>query len=694
MTYSSPVHIEIVDAIALIAIDNPPVNATSHAVRQGLFDAIEKITAQSEIKAVAIYGMGRTFIAGADIREFGKPLLPPSLPDICLSIENLNKPVVAVLHGTALGGGLEVALSAHARVALPGTKLGLPEVNLGILPGAGGTQRTPRLIGIPAALDMVTTGRHVPAEEALELGLIDRIQGGQPRDVALSMATAALKGDLPTRSTANLTVVPNDAAIQDTAEALKAKQPHLFSPHKCVEAIAAASTLPFADGLKRERELFLECMESPQRTGLMHAFFAERAVADIPEKTAQARPIEALGVIGGGQMGSGIATAALIAGLPVTLVERDTASLEKGKASIEKNLAAAVKRGKLSPEKHDEILSHALTCTTDRQDLSESDLIIEAVFEDMEVKKEIFRALDGIAKDGAVLATNTSYLDINEIAAVTKRPADVIGLHFFSPAHVMRLLEVVVPDKTAPQVVATGFALAKKMRKIAVRAGVCDGFIGNRILSHYKKVADYLVLDGATPQQVDQALVEFGLAMGPFAVSDLAGLEIGWATRKRQAATRPSEERYVAIADRICEHGWYGRKTGQGFYVYPEAGKPYANFEVDVIILEERQKAGITPRDFSNDEIVARFTTAMISEALRVLEEGIALRPIDIDATFLFGYGFPRFRGGPMHYADTVGVPTLIQNIKTWSAEDPHFWQVPDILKRLDKDGATIASLN
>ena len=687
------VRVEVVGAVALVVINNPPVNATSHAVRQGLMAAFDALAGRTEVEVIAVYGAGRTFIAGADIREFGQPPKAPFLTEVCSRIEASETPVIAVLHGAALGGGFEVALAAHARVALRGTEVGLPEVTLGVLPGAGGTQRVPRLIGIPAALEMITSGRRIPVEEALGIGLVDKVRTGEPREVALAAAQEVRAGTLATRRSGELTAEPDDAALEEAAERIARTQPHLFSPAKCVEAIAA-STGPLNEGLRRERRLFLECLDSPQRTGLIHAFFAERAVAKIPEADAMPRPVEAVGVVGGGTMGSGIATAVLLAGLPVTLAERDEDALARGRATIEKNLAQAVKRGKLTEEKHRTILADALTTTTDFDAFAASDLVIEAVFEDMEVKTDVFRRLDAACRPGAIIATNTSYLDVNRIAAATSRPEDVIGLHFFSPAHVMRLLEVVVADRTAPDVVATGFALAKRLRKVAVRAGVCDGFIGNRILAHYRKVADYMMMDGASPWEIDAAIRGFGFAMGPFEVSDLAGLDIGWAARKRQASTRPAEERYGAVADRICENGWFGRKTGRGFYLYPEEGAPQPNPEVEKIIAGERRKAGTTLRDFSDEEIVRRFTTAMVSEAVRVLEDGVALRPIDIDAVFLFGYGFPRFRGGPMHHADVVGAPELVARIERYAQEDPHYWQVPPMLARMAADGTTFADLN
>jgi len=686
------VSIEIDGGIGLIALNNPPVNAASHAVRSGLWQAVETLRKADGVEVLALYAKGRTFIAGADIREFGKPPADPWLPELCNFIEGSTLPIVCVLHGTTLGGGLEVAMSCHARVALKGTKVGLPEVTLGILPGAGGTQRAPRLAGISYALDMITTGRQVSAEEALEHGLIDRITDGEPRAVALAAAQDLKDGSLSQRRTGDLVATPDAAAIETMRAKLARTQPLLFSPHKCIDAVAACH-LPILEGMKEERRLYEECMKSPQRAGLIHAFFSERAVTKIPEASQEPRQISSIGVIGGGTMGSGIATAALLAGLPVTLTERDEAGLGRGVQTITGNLEGAVKRGKLSADGRDEILAGKLSTSTDLAALSEVDLVIEAVFEEMSVKREIFGALDEICKEGAVLASNTSYLDINEIAATTSRPQDVIGLHFFSPAHVMRLLEVVVADKTGADVVATGFVLARKLKKIAVRSGVCDGFIGNRIMTFYKKAADYMMMDGASPEEIDTAMRGFGFAMGPYQVADLAGLDISWAANKRRAATRPAEERYIPIADRLCENGWFGRKTGQGFYIYDDKG-PRPNPDALAIIDEERAKAGVTPRSFEAEEIVSRFMTAMISEATRVLGEGIALRPIDIDAVFLNGYGFPRFRGGPMHTADTIGAAELVKRIEDYAQEDAYYWQVPELLRKMAESGGTFAEMN
>lgn len=678
--------------IALLAIDNPPVNATSHEVRVGLQTAIRKLNAEKSAKVIAIYAKGRTFVAGADIKEFGKTPKEPHLPDLLNEVEQSEIPVISVMHGTALGGGFEIGLSTHARIGVKGMRVGLPEINLGLLPGAGGTLRTPRLAGIPFALDMILSGKPVAGEKALEAGLIDRLEEGEPRDIALAAAQDVLSGALATRRTDLIDVVQNDAHLDAMAAKLQKTAANLVAPHKCVEAVRA-SKLPITEGLKIERQAFWDCMQTPQRAGMIHAFFGERAVSNIPEAKGDTRPLEAIGVIGGGTMGSGIATSCLLSGLPVTLVEVAQEGLDRGVATITANLDGAVKRGKLSAAKRDATLA-MLTPALELEALANVDLVIEAVFENMDVKKDIFTKLDGICKDGAVLASNTSYLDVNEIAAVTSRPKDVLGLHFFSPAHVMRLLEIVVADKTAPDVIATGFALSKRLKKVGVRAGVCDGFIGNRILSHYSKVAAYLVLDGATPQQVDDALEAFGFAMGPHKVGDLAGLDIGWMTRKRRAETMPSNERYAGdVADRICENSWFGRKTGQGYYVYG-GDAPVPNPEVAKIINAERAKAGITPRDFSDEEIVDRYMTAMIAEATRVVADGTAKRPLDVDMVFLFGYGFPRFRGGPLHYADTIGAAELVRRIEEYAKEDAHFWQVPDLLRDMAASGKTFAEMN
>lgn len=680
--------------VALVCVDNPPVNATGIDVRTGLMDAFKAINDEGRAKAIALYCAGRTFIAGADIREFGKPRLDPSLPEVCNALEDSAIPTVSIIHGTALGGGYEVALSTHARVALKGSKFGLPEVLLGIIPGAGGTQRLPRLSGIPFTLDIAVSGRHAKVEEGVEKGAIDRVvDAGDPREIAIAMGQEVIAGTLPTRRTADIDTQPDDAAIEATLAMVQKKNPHLMNLAECVNAIAA-STKPLTEGLAVERAGIMRCIESPQRSGLIHAFFGERAVSNIPEAKGETRALDKVGVIGGGTMGSGITTSCLMAGIPVRLIEVQQEGLDRGVATITKNLDGAVSRGKMSSDKRDAALA-MLEPSLAMDDLSDVDLVIEAVFEKMEVKKEIFTKLDTICKPGAILASNTSYLDINKIADMTNRPQDVLGLHFFSPAHVMRLLEIVQGAKTAKDALATGFLLAKKLKKVGVLAQVCDGFIGNRILGHYGKVISYLVLDGASPAQVDSALEGFGMAMGPHKVGDLAGLDIGYMTRQRKREEGlPEGERYGGdIADRISERVGHGRKTGKGYYLY-ETGAPIPNPEVDAIIDEVRAEKGITPRDFTDQEIVDRYMTAFISEAARVVEDGTAKRPVDVDMVFLFGYGFPRHLGGPLHYADSVGAAELVRRIEEYAKDDPHYWQVPALLRKMAADGTKFADLN
>ncbi len=691
---------ELRGKVLLVTIDHAPVNALSADVRRGLLAAVEAADADTAVEAVLIVGAGRNFIAGADIREFGKPPLPPSLPDVCNRIEACTKPVVAAIHGAALGGGLEVALAAHYRLAVDGAKLGLPEVQLGLLPGAGGTQRTPRLIGAQAALDLILSGRHVGAKEALALGLIDRL--GNSDDIlaeGLAYVHELLATHAPVRRTRNAPALSDRAASVAAVAAARVetekKSRGLFSPLKIVDAIEAAIEQPFDDGLRLERKLFLQCIDSPQRAGLIHAFFAEREVLKAPEtRDAKPRALNTIGVVGGGTMGAGIAVAALDAGLPVTMIERDDASLARGRAHIEKVYDGLVAKGRMSAAKKADVMTR-WNGSTSYDALAAADLVIEAVFEDLSVKQAVFAELDRVCKAGAVLATNTSYLDIDAIASSISRPADVIGLHFFSPANIMKLLEVVVPKQVSADVVATAFELAKKLRKTPVRAGVCDGFIGNRVLAVYRSAADAMMEDGASPYQIDQAVRAFGFPMGPFQVVDLAGGDIGWATRKRRAATRNPQARYVQISDRLCERGWFGQKTGRGFYLYPEgtrSGTP--DPEVEAIIDEERKRAGITPRSFTDEDIMRRYMAAMINEGANVVHEGIALRPLDVDVTFLYGYGFPRYRGGPMKYADTVGLATILADIREFAKEDPLFWQPSPLLVELVERGADFASLN
>jgi 3-hydroxyacyl-CoA dehydrogenase len=682
--------------IAVLAVQNPPVNALGQAVRQGLWDGMERAEADAGVRAVLIVGEGRAFFAGADITEFGKPPLQPHLPDLINRIEASPLLVVASMHGVSLGGGLEVALGCHYRIAVPSARVGLPEVHLGLLPGAGGTQRLPRLTGVEPALEVMTTGRHVGAKEAHDLGIVDVLKDGDPKQNGIAYAQKLLDDAAPRRPVSEM---PPPAPIDwDAAfEATLTRGRGQIAPAWCVRAVQASVELPFADGLKTERKIFYDLMQTDQRKGMIHAFFSERAVSNLPEiKGIAPRPLQHIGVIGGGTMGAGIATAAVLAGLEVTLLEMTHDAGQAARDRVEQNLSGAVKRGKITPTQHDKILTHSLVVVTSYDRLNTVDLVIEAVFEDMSIKKEVFAALDRVCKPGAVLASNTSYLDINEIADSTSRPGDVLGLHFFSPAHVMKLLEVVVGNKTHPDVTATGFALGKMLGKVSVRASVCDGFIGNRILSAYRTAADHMVLDGASPFEIDTALEAFGFAMGPFAVADLAGLDIGWAVRKRKRAKGLDQRaRDAGYADKLCEAGHFGQKTGKGYYDYgagPKARVP--NPEVMPLIVAERAAQGLTPRDFTNDEIVRRYMAAMVNEAAKVVGEGIARRPLDVDMVLLFGYGFPRYRGGPLKWADIVGLDGLLADIERYAETDPYFWQPAPLLEQLVAQGRTFDDLN
>ena len=692
---TGPVQYSRVGAIGLIELDNPPVNATSQAVRAGLAHSIAQGAQDDGVFALVVTALGRTFIAGADIREFGKPLAEPLLPDVINQIEACEKPVVMALHGTVLGGGLEVAMGGHYRIASPKTRFGLPEVTLGLLPGAGGTQRLPRLVPMDRAIELIASGSMIGARQALDLGLVDRLSEEPLSEAAISFAHELIKEGRGVRPVRSLPCSQASDAMFETARSFWAKKKRgQLAPQKAIDAVEGAWRLDFEEGLRAERSLFLELMETDQRASLIHAFMSERKTSKLPElKGVDPRHLSQIGVIGGGTMGAGIAVSSLLAGLSVVLIERDGEAVARAQETVFGLLEGALKRGKLSQDRLEQIHAGDFQAGDDYGALKEADLVIEAVFESMEVKKDVFTKLDQVCKDGAVLASNTSYLDLNEIADMTKRPQDVIGLHFFSPAHVMKLLEVVVGDKTSPEVVSTGFALAKTLRKISVRAGVCDGFIGNRILSHYRKALEGAVLAGASPYQVDRALVGFGLAMGPFAVSDLAGLDIGWASRKRLAPTRDPRESYAEFSDRLCEIDRFGRKSGRGFYIY-EDGQAVEDREVEAIVASERLAKGITPRALSDEEIVARFMAAMVNEASRVVEEGIALRPLDVDVVLLNGYGFPRWRGGPMHYADTVGLDRILADVEAFGAEDPFLWQASSLLKRLVKEQKRFGDLN
>lgn len=686
--------------ILVLTLNNPPVNALGVEIRRGLLAAIDSANDNPTVEAILLVGAGRHFCGGADIREFGQTPQAPALPEVVKRIEDSSKPVLAAIQGVALGGGLEVALAAHYRLATGSARLGLPEVLLGLLPGAGGTQRLPRLIGAKAALELMLSGRHLSAREALDLGLVDRLGDS---DDALAEGLAYMRQLLAqgatVRRTRDAQALSEPAAQRQAIDAARQqatqKSQGLLSPLHIIQAVEAALDQSFEDGLREERRLFLECLDSPQRAGLVHAFFAEREVLKAPETRAAApRAIARVGVVGGGTMGAGIAVTVLDAGLEVTMIERDQDALNRGRGNVEKVYDTLIDKGRLTQADKAATLAR-FRASTDYQDLAQADLVIEAVFEDMAAKLAVFAELDRVCKAGAVLASNTSYLDINAIAQSVSRPADVIGLHFFSPANIMKLLEIVVPAKVAAEVVATAFELAKQLRKVPVRAGVCDGFIGNRILAVYRQAADYMMEDGASPYQIDQALRDFGFPMGPFQVADLAGGDIGWATRQRKAATRDPRARYVQIADRLCERGWFGQKTGRGYYLYAQGPRSASQDpEVLAIIDAERARVGITPRAFSNAEILRRYMAAMINEGANVVHEGIALRPLDVDITLIHGYGFPRYRGGPLKYADQYGLPRVLADIREFAEEDPLFWTASPLLVQLVERGENFDSLN
>ena len=693
------IDLEYQENVAIISICNPPVNALSVEVRKGLLDALKEVEKKESIDAIILKGSGKTFPAGADIKEFGLPPQKPDLPTINDYIESINKPVICALHGNTLGGGLEIALACHYRIAHFKTKIGLPEVSLGLIPGAGGTQRLPRLIGIPESYKMMASGLPINADKALKLGLINKVIQDIDES-SIQFTKKLIKNNdnfIKTKDRNELINNANDAKknITELKNNFKKQYRNQLAPQKigdCLEKLLQSS---FEEGQNFERNTFFELLKTEQSKSYIHAFFAERTSSKITEiKSAHPRNLNTLGVVGGGTMGSGITIAALNAGLPVTMVERDQDSLDKGIKNLEKIYNRDIEKGRLSSSQVEEIFSR-FTKTTDFEALSSVDMVIEAVFEEMNVKKQVFRILDKIVKKGSILASNTSYLDINELASITSRPEDVIGLHFFSPANIMRLLEIVVPDKVSNEVVATGFYLAKLMKKIPVRAGVCDGFIGNRILNKYGDCAYFMMEDGATPYEIDKAIFEFGYPMGPFQMFDLAGGDIGWAMRKRLEPMRDKNERYVHIPDKLCEKGWFGQKTGRGFYRYDKGNRRGdEDPEVLEIINLERQKKSIIPTKFSQEEIIRRYMAAMINEAADVVHEKIALRPSDVDVTKLYGYGFPRYRGGPMKYADSYGLDKILDDIREFEKEDPVFWKPSSLIIELVRNGKNFDSLN
>jgi 3-hydroxyacyl-CoA dehydrogenase len=672
-TDTSPISTRRHGDVLIVTSNNPPVNALGAAVRQGLVAAIEEAEGDEAVKAVVIRCEGQTFFAGADITEFGKPPVMPWLPTVVDAIENCSKPVVAAIHGTALGGGLEIALGCHYRVAVPSAKLGVPEVKLGLLPGAGGTQRLPRVAGVQKALEMVTSGTPIGAKEACEIGLIDRLIEGDLQQHAVAYAEEVRDvRPLPKSSERQDKIAGADPGVFDEFRKANARRFRGFeAPEKNIQAVEAAVRLPYAEGVIEERKLFIELMSGTQAKAQQYFFFAERKAAKIegiPEDT-KPRDVKKVGVIGAGTMGGGISMNFLSAGLPVTIVETSQEALDRGTGVMRKNYEASAAKGKLSQEQVDQAMG-LLSPTLDFDSLKDCDLIIEAVFEQMEIKKEIFGRLDKTAKPGAILASNTSYLNIDEIAASTSRPQDVVGMHFFSPANIMKLLEVVRGAKTAPDVLVTVMGLAKKIKKVAVVAGVCHGFIGNRMLMPRQVEATKLLLEGASPEQIDKVHVEFGMPMGPFQMADLAGVDIGW---------HRDPSRIENIRDALCAIDRWGQKKGAGFYDYDEKRKPSPSPVVQQIIEDFARKQGVERRQIDDQEIIERTLYTMVNEGAKILEEGMAQRASDIDVVWVYGYGWPVYRGGPMFWADTEGLAKIVEGLKRQEArmgEDFSFSQL------------------
>src|SRR5256712_3540003 len=674
--------------VAVLTVDNPPVNALSQHVRKGLHDGIKQATADSAVSAIVIACAGRTFIAGADITEFGKPPAPPSLQEVRALIESSAKPVIAAIHGTALGGGLEVTLACHYRVGVKDARFGLPEVKLGLLPGAGGTQRLPRVVGVEKGLQMMVSGDPIRADEALTHGLIDAIVEGDLTAAAVAFAEKVLDERRPLKKIRDL---------DDKLAAVRGK-PQVFAefrksvaratrgfraPENIIKAVEAAVSLPFEQGLKRERELFGELLTSPESKAQRYFFFAEREAAKIPDVPADtaAKDVKKVAVIGAGTMGGGIAMNFANVGIPVTVVEVAKDALERGLGVVRKNYEATASRGRLTAADVEKRMG-LITGTTDLNAIRDADIVIEAVFEEMPIKKEVFAKLDGIAKPDAVLATNTSTLDVNEIASATKRPESVIGMHFFSPANVMRLLENVRGARSSKSTVGTAMAVGRRINKAPVLVGVCYRFVGNRMLHQRGLQAEKLILEGALPHQVDKVLTDFGFPMGPFAMSDLAGLDVGWRIRKGRGVKAP-------VADRICELGRFGQKTGAGYFKYEKGDRtPIPDLEVEKIIVDVATSMGITRRAISDEEILQRLLYPMVNEGAKILDEKIAIRPSDIDVIWVYGYGWPVYRGGPMFWADSIGLRALRDRLLEFKKQSGDaFWTPAPLLDRLANEG-------
>ena len=694
-------HYKVHGSVAVITLDNPPVNGLGMATRRAVTDALQQANADAAVQSIVITGAGKAFSGGADIKEFGtdKAMAEPNLLSVILAVENSAKPVVAAIHSVCMGGGLELALGCHYRIAAPGCNVALPEVKLGLLPGAGGTQRLPRALGVEPALNMIVSGEPVKSE------LLAMVPGQKLFDkMAASVDTLAAEALAFAQEVAAVRPLPlvrnlpcrhpqGDAYFQFARNMVKGMAKNYPAPAKCVDAVQAATQKKFADGMLFERELFINLMWTPESRALRHLFMAERAaskIADVPADTPQ-RSIQSIAIIGAGTMGGGIAMNFLNAGLPVKMLEMKQDALDRGIATIRKNYEAQVKKGKLKQDKYEQRMS-LLSTTLSYDDLKAADMVIEAVFEEMGVKEKVFKELDRVMKPGAILASNTSTLDVNQIAAFTKRPQDVVGLHFFSPANVMKLLEVVRAAQTGKDVMATVMAVAKKIRKTAVVSGVCDGFIGNRMIEQYGRQGGFLLDEGCTPAQVDKAMEKFGMAMGPFRMGDLAGNDIGWAIRKRRYTEQPGMK-YSKTADLLCEKGRFGQKTGAGWYDYvPGKRDAIPNAEVVAMIDAHRQSLSITPRKISDEEIVQRLVFSLVNEAAHILEEGIAAKAGDIDIAYVFGYGFPAYRGGPMNYANEVGLFNVVQAMQRFALnplDDAAFWQPAPLLERLVAEGKT-----
>ena len=677
-------------SVGLITVNNPPVNALSQAVRAGIRSGIEKGIADSDIAAMIIICDGRTFIAGADIREFGKAPMEPHLPDVCQFIEDSPKPVIAAIHGTALGGGLEIPLSCHFRIAVATAKVGLPEVKLGLLPGAGGTQRLPRVAGVQAALEMITSGTPIAAAKAKAIGILDEIVEGDLKAAAMAYAKKVVDEKLPIHRVSSLSVKADSPGLfDDFAKSIARKSRGFIAPFKCIEAIKAATELSFPEGMKRERAIFMELQASDQSKAQRHVFFAEREVVRIPglPDDQPTREIKSVGILGAGTMGGGIAMCFANAGIPVVLLDVKQEFIDKGIAVIKKNYANTVVKGKLKQEVMDKRLS-LIKSTLAYIDLKDVDLVIEAVFEDMAIKKEVFTKLDAVCKPGAILATNTSYLNVNDIAAITKRPQDVMGMHFFSPANVMRLLENVRGAKTSPDVYATAMKVGKTIGKVPVLVGVCDGFVGNRMLAKRTRECGFMLEEGALPWQIDKVIYNFGFPMGPYAMGDMAGLDVGWRNRKAKMDVLTPREKKCNILDKICAMGRFGQKTGSGFYKYDEKRNATPDPLVEELIIKHSQEVGIKRRTITDQEIIERAIYSMINEGAKILEEGIAARPLDIDVVWLYGYGFPIYLGGPMFYADMVGLKKVYDAILKYKDKvGAEYWTPSPLLEKLAKEG-------